>query len=158
MNDSSGLMSQDEASPPHEQLGACLKNLFSIPSKNVELAFQLILGMIREQSSQIECLKQANAEALESNAMVCSSMQNAIDNLTRENHELSGDFEVVKRHHHEILKSHSEAMHAVAGLRNDFEVSSNVFLFFRDKYVILMSLEKYLLSEDADIQLLRRNC
>lgn len=122
MNDSSGLMSQDEASPPHEQLGACLKNLFSIPSKNVELAFQLILGMIREQSSQIECLKQANAEALESNAMVCSSMQNAIDNLTRENHELSGDFEVVKRHHHEILKSHSEAMHAVAGLRNDFEM------------------------------------
>ena len=103
---------------PQEQIEACIKNLFDVPTKNIESAFGLILGLIREQSSKIECLKQEHVESLENNDRVRSSMQNVIDDLVREKGELSS-------HLQELRDEHETTTKTVDELKLEIEVSIN---------------------------------
>eukprot|EP00579_Thalassiosira_antarctica_P010294 CAMPEP_0201915924 /NCGR_PEP_ID=MMETSP0903-20130614/5704_1 /ASSEMBLY_ACC=CAM_ASM_000552 /TAXON_ID=420261 /ORGANISM="Thalassiosira antarctica, Strain CCMP982" /LENGTH=736 /DNA_ID=CAMNT_0048451645 /DNA_START=46 /DNA_END=2256 /DNA_ORIENTATION=- len=122
MSDTVGSSSEDEVSLlPHEQLETCLKNLFEVPTKNIDSAFQLILGLIKEQSSQIDGLKRAHNEALEDNGKVRSSMQNAVDDLVREKDELSVDFQALEKKHDNLLQSYDETTIAVDGLKHEIE-------------------------------------
>ena len=98
-----GVMSREdtESFPPssHERIQACLKNLFDLPTKNVESAFELILGLVQEQSSKIDDLNRAHVEAVEENAKIRASMQNAVDGLVRENDGLSINLRTLKEEH-----------------------------------------------------------
>jgi len=98
-----GVMSREdtESFPPssHERIQACLKNLFDLPTKNVESAFELILGLVQEQSSKIDDLNRAHVEAVEENAKIRASMQNAVDGVVRENDGLSINLRTLKEEH-----------------------------------------------------------
>jgi hypothetical protein len=98
-----GVISREdtESFPPssHERIQACLKNLFDLPTKNVESAFELILALVQEQSSKIDDLNRARVEAVEENAKIRASMQNAVDGLVRENDGLSINLRTLKEEH-----------------------------------------------------------
>ena len=98
-----GVISREdtESFPPssHERIQACLKNLFDLPTKNVESAFELILALVQEQSSKIDDLNRAHVEAVEENAKIRASMQNAVDGLVRENDGLSINLRTLKEEH-----------------------------------------------------------
>jgi len=98
-----GVISREatESFPPssHERIQACLKNLFDLPTKNIESAFELILGLVQEQSSKIDDLNRAHVEAVEENAKIHASMQNAVDGLVRENDGLSMNLRTLKEEH-----------------------------------------------------------
>ena len=98
-----GVISREatESFPPssHERIKACLKNLFDLPTKNIESAFELILGLVQEQSSKIDDLNRAHVEAVEKNVKIRASMQNAVDGLVRENDELSINLRTLKEEH-----------------------------------------------------------
>ena len=131
MSDTVGSSSEDEVpSLPHEQLETCLKNLFQVPTKNIDSAFQLILGLIKEQSSQIDGLKRAHDEALEDNGKVRTSMQNAVEDLVREKDELSVDFQALEKKHDNLLQSYDKTTNAVDGLKHKIEVSVTMNAFF----------------------------
>jgi hypothetical protein len=83
----------------HERIQACLQNLFDLPTKNIESAFELILGLVQEQASKIDDLNRAHVEAVEENAKIRASMQNAVDGLVRENEGLSVQLRTLKEEH-----------------------------------------------------------
>lgn len=116
--------SQDEALTS-ECLEACLGNLFEVPSKNIESAFGLVLGLIKEQSSQIDVLKRAHTEALEHHEEVRASMQHAVDELIREKGDLSTNLTNLKAEHDNLLKSCDKTTHIVEELRHEVEVSAS---------------------------------
>jgi hypothetical protein len=70
-----------------------------LPTKNVESAFELILALVQEQSSKIDDLNRARVEAVEENAKIRASMQNAVDGLVRENDGLSINLRTLKEEH-----------------------------------------------------------
>jgi len=158
MSNSTGSHSQNEASLPHEQFETCLKNLFEVPSKNIESAFGLVLGLIKEQSSQIDGLKRVHSEALESNEKIRTLMQSALDDIAREKNELHDDFKKLKTDHEHLLKSYDNTTHEVDELKHGVEVSVTHEPYFSRQEILLTysSIEKLLSHEDADIQLLRR--
>mmetsp|Transcript_11169 Transcript_11169/g.24606 ORF Transcript_11169/g.24606 Transcript_11169/m.24606 type:complete len:121 (-) Transcript_11169:3690-4052(-) len=51
-------------SPTTKHIDDYIKNLFEVPTKNIELAFGLVLGLIKEQSTEIGYVKRAQSEAL----------------------------------------------------------------------------------------------
>jgi hypothetical protein len=57
------------------------------------------LGLVQEQSSKIDDLNRAHVEAVEENAKIRASMQNAVDGLVRENDGLSINLRTLKEEH-----------------------------------------------------------
>ncbi|KAL3781441.1 hypothetical protein ACHAW5_001518 [Stephanodiscus triporus] len=111
---------------PHERIQACLKNLFALPTTNIESAFQLILGLVKEQSSKIDGLNRAHVEAVEGNAKICASMQNVVDGLLKENFGLSVDLRKLKEEHGDLLLSHATISCTLDKLRHDIELTYNL--------------------------------
>jgi hypothetical protein len=103
---------------PHERIQACLKNLFVLPTTNIESAFELILGLVKEQSSKIDGLNRAHVEAVEGNAKICAS----VDGLLKENFVLSVDLRKLKEEHGHLLRSHASISCTLDKLRQDIEV------------------------------------
>lgn len=116
---------EDEASSgsPHEQLEGCLKNLFEVPSRNIESAFELVLGLIKEQSLQIDGLKRAHDEALVNNEKIRTSLQSAVETLAKDKNVLSLDFHELKLEHEKLLQSHHDTTTHFDELKNEVEVS-----------------------------------
>ena len=129
-------------SPQHEQIEACLKDLFEVPTKNIESAFQLVLGLLRDQNHQLE---QAHEKALQDNEAVRISMQNAVDKLVKEKGELANDLNELKVEHGQLLKSYEKTAGVVDELRQEIEVRmSEVYIAFyelcADRYTNTISL------------------
>ena len=108
--------------PPCEQIETCLAHLFDIPTKNIESAFQLILGLLKSQSSKINSLKFAHDEALEYNEKIRTSMQNDVDKLAREKDELSQQFQKLNNEHTHLRTSYDTTLNTVDELKNELEV------------------------------------
>lgn len=121
----------DEATlqPPSERIEACLKGLFAVPTKNIESAFGLILGLIKEQSGQIDDLKRAHAEALDGGEKVRSLLQTSVDSLAREKEELSVDFHKLKDDHARLLELYDATTCTMDELKHSVEVSYSVLVF-----------------------------
>ena len=102
----------------HERIHAILRNLFDLPTKNIESAFELILGLVNEQSSQIVDLTRAH----DKNAKTCASIQTAVDALAKENEGLSADLRALKEEHCLLLQSHATMSCLVDNLRHETEV------------------------------------
>ena len=115
------VVNSDEP-PPCEQIETCLANLFDVPTKNIECAFQLILGLLKSQSSEIDSLKCAHDEALKCNDKIRTSMQNDIDKLAREKDELSQHFQNLNNEHTHLRTSYDTTLNTVDELKNELEV------------------------------------
>ena len=88
----------DQSDPAHERLDACLKNLFVQPTKNIESAFEVILGIIKQQGTKL-------------------------DQVVEEKDGLSADLQRLKTEHNNLRKSHDKATVAIDELRQDIEGS-----------------------------------
>lgn len=93
----------DQSDPAHERLDACLKNLFVQPTKNIESAFEVILGLIKDQSTKL-------------------------DQVVEEKDGLSADLQRLKTEHNNLLKSHDKATVAIDELRQDIATLTFNFL------------------------------
>ncbi|KAL9181455.1 hypothetical protein ACHAXT_010260 [Thalassiosira profunda] len=115
---------RDDASLPHKRLEACLSNLFEAPTKNLESAFSLLLGLLHEQSTQLG----AHAEALKRSDEGRASLQTAVDVLANENAKLSVDLQELNAKYNDLLLSHEKSTHTVEELRQEVETLSFNFL------------------------------
>ncbi len=106
-----------------------------MPTKNIESAFELILGLVKEQSSQIVDLNKAHFEVVKKNDKICASLQNAVDGLARENAELSADLRTLKEDHSLLLQSHGTLSSLVDILRHETEVSDISGVRFLQEYL-----------------------
>jgi hypothetical protein len=116
------MASEASTESSHERIHAILRNLFDLPTKNIESAFELILGLVKEQSSQIVDLNMAHLEEVEKNAKTCASIQNAVDGLARENAGLSADLRTLKEEHCLLLQSHATMSSLLDNLKHETEV------------------------------------
>mmetsp|Transcript_24390 Transcript_24390/g.51110 ORF Transcript_24390/g.51110 Transcript_24390/m.51110 type:complete len:705 (+) Transcript_24390:46-2160(+) len=128
MSDSDGSSSQDEVLPPHQQLETCLNDLFQVPTKNIESAFELVLGLIKEQSSKIDCLKRAHADVLKDSDNNRAATQNAVDKLAREKDELSVEFQELTKKYDSLQQCHDKTRNIVDGMRHEIETLTFNFL------------------------------
>lgn len=116
------MASEASTESAHEQIHVILRNLFDLPTKNIESAFELILGLVNEQSSQIVDLTRAHFEEGDKNAKTCASIQTAVDALAKENEGLSADLRALKEEHCLLLQSHATMSCLVDNLRHETEV------------------------------------
>lgn len=106
---------------PH--LESHLKGLFDVPSKNIESAFELVLSLITQQSSEINILKEAHRESLERNNELRSQIERSGSDLAKEKIDVAAEFQKLKKDHDDLLASHEETLFAVGNIQQEITVS-----------------------------------
>lgn len=124
----------NEGSTPQEQLESCLKNIFDVPTKNIESAFKLVLDLIKDQSTQLNDLRKAHDEALEDNGRVQVSLQKSVDDLCKEKHQLQVDLKNLKKEYGNLLDSQNRTKSVVEELAHEVEVCTYSMLFICKSY------------------------
>lgn len=77
----------DFSPPPSDQLEDCLANLFQGPTKNLERAFSIILGMMKTQGEEHKKLQTAHEEALRQNEALYKTLRKEV----QESHDTMHD-------------------------------------------------------------------
>ena len=110
-------------SPTTKHIDDYIKNLFEVPTKNIELAFGLVLGLIKEQSTEIGYVKRAQSEALVRNDEIREHLKETANELVKENNNISSELQQLRKEHNELLESHEKANATVEELRSEIKVS-----------------------------------
>lgn len=107
-------------------LESYLKGLFDVPSKNIESAFELVLGSIKQQSSEINELKNAHREALENNDLLKSHIERLENELANEKADVATEFQQLKRDHKDLLLTHEKSLATIDAIQQEVAVSKFV--------------------------------
>ena len=99
-------------------LEAYLKDLFNVPSKNIESAFNLVVSLITQQSCEIDILKKAHQEALQRNDDLCSKVECVTNELERERSDVAAKFLELNKDR-DTLSATQEKLRAVTDDRDD---------------------------------------
>ncbi|KAL3796650.1 hypothetical protein HJC23_009950 [Cyclotella cryptica] len=96
-----------------------LKGLFDVPSKNIESAFELLLGLITQQSSEITKLKKSHRESLERNDEFKCQIERYDNQLLNEKINVATEFEKLKKDYENLLASHEKTLFAVGNIQEE---------------------------------------
>ena len=99
-----------------------VKNIFDVPSRNIESAFELVLGLIREQSSEISNLKRAHLESLKKHHEIQMEMESVAVKLVWEKNDAIATFEKLRKEHEDLIVSHEKTNNTVEELQNEIKV------------------------------------
>ena len=99
-------------------LEAYLKDLFNVPSKNIESAFNLVVSLITQQSCEIDILKKAHHEALQRNNDISNQIECVTNELERERSDVAAKFLELKNDR-DTLSATQEKLRAVTDDRDD---------------------------------------
>ena len=128
--DATNLTTHDEKADIAKQLDLCINNLFEVPSRNIGSAFELILGLIKDQSSEINNLKRAQLESFQKYEEIRIQQENAhqtaIEEWGRGRNEIVSTFQNLKKEHEDLKESHEISINTVLGLKDEIKVRNNV--------------------------------
>ena len=104
-----------------------LKGLFDAPSKNLELAFEHVIGLITQQSRDVDELKQAQVKAAETNEELRSKLERSADELTRERDETAAELQKLRNDYHDLLTVHQQSEATVGNLQQEIKVEQETY-------------------------------
>jgi DNA repair exonuclease SbcCD ATPase subunit len=104
-----------------------LKGLFDAPSKNLELAFEHVIGLITQQSRDVDELKQAQVKAAETNEELRSKLERSADELTRERDETAAELQKLRNDYHDLLTDHQQSEATVGNLQQEIKVEQETY-------------------------------
>jgi hypothetical protein len=116
------MSGNDMLSTTPAHLESYLNGLFDAPSKNIESAFQLVLGLITQQSCQIDNLQKAHDEAIARNDELSSNVERAENELIKERIDLAVEFEKLRRDRDNLLTWQEESSAAIGSMQQEIKV------------------------------------
>lgn len=110
----------DEMQPT--TLALNLNGLFDAPSKNIESAFEHVLGLITQQSREISDLRQAHNEAAVKNGDLKSQLERNEEELAKERSYVADEIRTLKKDHDALLALHRRAEATLASIQREVKV------------------------------------